>query len=177
MWFKNILGVVIDIPRNSLAPGTPVQTWTQDSPSINPLNQYWYYTTDGYIQSGNGCDATICLVLDIKDANPAQGTIVQTWNANGGANQKWTLEPSSQAGWYYIKSQLNGMVLTIQDPTSTGSHLVTYHQRIFPNECVTFIDCYAQLWQPVLVNSLVVTKHMGTQVDHHRGVGVGKNIS
>jgi hypothetical protein len=49
-------------------------------------------------------------LLDVYQVKPDQGTPIIQWSANGGANQKWGLEPLSD-GTYKLTAQHSGLVM------------------------------------------------------------------
>jgi endoglucanase len=75
-----------------------------------------------YIRNVNSGD-----VIDIPQSRTAQGTDLDQWPENGGANQKWTVT-SLGCGLYSIKSVLDGeSVDIVGQSTSNGAHVQEWH--------------------------------------------------
>ncbi len=56
--------------------------WTCDG---NTAAQNWTVATNGTLQIDGGC-------MDITGAATANGTLIEWWTCNGGANQQWVAE-------------------------------------------------------------------------------------
>ncbi|WP_380283300.1 RICIN domain-containing protein [Kitasatospora purpeofusca] len=80
----------LDIPGASRVWGTQVIQWACNTyPAA--ANQSW--RVPGLGLPSPGYLSSLGLVLDVPGGNPADGTPVATWGANGGANQLWSLWP------------------------------------------------------------------------------------
>lgn len=81
-------------------------------------------------------------VLDIADANPADGTNVQLFTSNNTNVQQWMFRKSDESCYYYIISKL-GTCLDVKDANAS------------PNANVQSFTCNetkAQKWKFVRIN-------------------------
>lgn len=74
------------------------------------------------------------LVLDVQNQLTANGTPIQQWASNGGANQQWTLQLLS-GGLYSIASVQSGKVLDVTgQQTADGVPIELYESNGGPNQ-------------------------------------------
>ncbi len=108
----------LDLVDGGMDRGTPVQIW--DS-GINPNQEWAFYrnTSGGYTIISR----TNHLALDVKGANPSNGTQVQTYTPNGTDAQNFTLKPVEtliSEGIYQISPNHTSKVLDIDGGSRSG---------------------------------------------------------
>ncbi len=78
--------------------------------------------------------------MDVVNGHNANGNGLHLWDFHGGDAQQFTIEPSNEAGYYYIKTKW-GRVLDIKDWSSaSGATLYTWDFHGGDNQKWRFID-------------------------------------
>jgi Protein of unknown function (DUF3421)/Ricin-type beta-trefoil lectin domain-like len=78
--------------------------------------------------------------MDVVNGQNANGNGLHLWDFHGGDAQQFTIEPSNEAGYYYIKTKW-GRVLTIKDRSNaSGATLYTWDFQGGDNQKWRFIN-------------------------------------
>ncbi len=78
--------------------------------------------------------------MDVVNGHNANGNGLHLWDFHGGDAQQFTIEPSNEAGYYYIKTKW-GRVLDIKDRSgASGATLYTWDFHGGDNQKWRFID-------------------------------------
>jgi len=126
--------LVLDVAGGSTTPGTPVNTFTRNSPV--PPNQLWIFEGDGHISSALDPN----LVLDAAGGIAQPGTPVNVFSRNFPAslNQLWAYTPEG-----YLASQMDpNLVLDVPDGSlQPGTHvqIFTRNDPVSPNQTWTWL--------------------------------------
>ncbi len=102
----------VDNNNGSATDGNKVQMWACDG---NTAAQNWTVNSNGTLTIDGGC-------MDITGAKYANGTLIEWWPCNGGANQQWEAGGNSE-----LVNPTSGMCL--DDPasnTTEGTQLILY---------------------------------------------------
>lgn len=118
------LGFAADIRGRDDSEGAEVIGWMRNYEESE--NQLWSFVDGVMISQMN------TLVMDVKDEGEDEGKIVHMWEQHDGDNQKWKLTEAKTedltrfAGkWLTIESELNGLVLSVEDGQAGGNLVVS----------------------------------------------------
>jgi hypothetical protein len=153
-FIKSKLGnLVIDIQGASTKPGTPLDAYTKKTTSPDWNNQLWEFVTSHFEGSYVLQNPASGLVIDVQGAKTNPGTPLDAYTlllspppivANP-PNQLWTFSASTEAGYYFIQSNLGDLVIDVEGAkTVPGTHLDAYTMKTkspdWDNQLWTFID-------------------------------------
>jgi Ricin-type beta-trefoil lectin domain-like/Secretion system C-terminal sorting domain len=127
-WANPANGATIWMSGYSTWSNNVAQKWKLERVEPIATGTYW-------IQSALGAKN-----MDVAGNNHANGANLILWDVHGGENQQFTIEPSNEAGYYFIKTNW-GRVLDIAwaNPNS-GASLTTYDAHGGDNQKWQFID-------------------------------------
>ena len=78
--------------------------------------------------------------MDVINGNNANGVGLHLWDAHGGDTQQFTIEPTNEAGYYFIKTKWGRAVDVAGYNKNSGASLNTYDVHGQDNQKWKFID-------------------------------------
>src|SRR5690348_8727385 len=108
-------GKALDVSGSSTTEGASVIQYTYH----DGTNQQWYFKLIGTVNNQEVYEIVNMnsgQVLDVKGGSTADGTPVEQWENNGGANQQWFLNPVGLINWlecYQIISVNSNKALSV----------------------------------------------------------------
>jgi hypothetical protein len=164
-------GLVIDIGENATSPpaGTPLRANTKASPA-GPF-QLWEFvvpiSSGGYhaIQNAN---RNTPFVVDIERNSQTPGARLDAYTSKGASegntNQLWNFIKDPETGYYFIFSQLSGLVIDIEErglapgqKPQAGAHLDSWTWKGETSSHPGNSTNVNQLWQFIQPDGAIVT--------------------
>jgi hypothetical protein len=115
--------LVIDIQGASTKPGTALDAFTKKSTSPDWNNQLWQFVASSVAGSYLLQNPASNLVIDVQGASTKPGTPLDAFTLkklgplplqSNAPNQLWAFLPSSEAGYYFIQSNLGNLVIDVE---------------------------------------------------------------
>ncbi len=169
-------GKNLDLDAGGMDPGTRVQIW---NPANTP-NQEWAFYDNG-LGGYTVISRTNHLALDVRGANPSNGTQVQTYTPNGTDAQNFTLKPVETLigeGIYSISPRYTSKVLDVNGASgSAGANvqLWGWNDTLAQRFLVKPTDTPNEFTVEAVCSGLLLTQ-TGRNVDQQPATGASNQI-